>query len=176
MKILLAGLLLVSMAAPKPKTNGFMGHYGYLMLYPLAYAPEPSFEGPIEAVQFMPKKGCPPDELKKCAKSGWINLAVTPKWLVKEANAIGSFKEYMNAVMSESKGAGEKPVGKEGKAGKLPAYYIRLAKPRGPFDAMAYADGAKVYYRIAYDSSNPHAVKMLAGLAEIQPHDQPPAR
>ena len=158
----------------KKAVNGFMGHYGYFISYPADYKSQPSFSGPDEIVQFMPPTKCTADQAA-CAKAGWINLAVFPKRLIKEKNGLGSFDEYMGEVLRDSKKRGENPTAKRSKIGSLTSNVLFLKNPTGPFNRMAYLEGQKCYYRFAYDAKNKHVVEMMQSLAEIQPHDTPPA-
>jgi hypothetical protein len=176
----LASLLIVAMiisnipdAAAAKKQSGFMGHYGYLIGFPSEYKAEPSFQGPVEVVQFMPATPCASDQAA-CAKAGWINLSVFPKKIIKESTGFGSFVDYMGAVLKDSKTNGEAPRAKRSKLGALTSEVFFLKTPKGPFNRMAYLDGKKCYYRFAYDAGNKDVVKMMEGLSEVQPHDNPP--
>ena len=171
-RLFTAILLAVSVRAGAGE-NGFMGHYGYLVGYPSSFSAQPSFQGPIEVVQFMPPTKCSQDQ-KACAKLGWVNLSVFPKKLIKDANGMFTYSAFMDAVLKESKADGEKPTATPMKAGKLGGTTFALASPKGPFDRMVYIEGKKVYYRFAYDSKNKNAEKIVQGLSEVEPNDDPP--
>lgn len=160
-------------AAAVKKENGFVGHYGYLIGYPKSYSSQPSFSGPAEIVQFMPATPCTADQ-GACAKAGWINLSVLPKWYIKQSNGTGSFAQFVDAVLDESKANGEQPTAVRGKLGGLPVQHVTLGAPRGPFNRMTFIEGKKVYYRFGYDSGNRAIQHMLKGLVEVKPNDTPP--
>ena len=158
--------------AKPPTWNGFVGDSGFVVEYPPGFKADPSFqdpEGKLEVVQFWPKGHCAGRAERDCAaRDGWFNLLVIPKDIISRYNHVDSFSDYVSAVKSQSASGGEKPSASAAKNKRLRGVVLLLGQPAGPFSAMAYFEGKKVYYRFSYDKGNTAIKRVVASLSEGQ--------
>lgn len=152
------------------KWNGFVGHYGFVVDYPLGFTSEAGFsdpEGKLEVIQFWPKGHCSGQDEKSCAvNDGWFNLIVMPKTIISRYNKADTFDAFFSMIQKESMSSGEQPVSLNAENTRLKGRTLILKKPNGPFTALTFLEGKKMYYRFSYDKGNKLMKHVIASLAE----------
>jgi hypothetical protein len=89
-----------------------------------------------------------------------------PKDIIARYNKADTLDAFFAMVRKESESAGEQPVTVPVNNKRFKGRTLVLKRPNGPFSAMTYIEGKKVYYRFSYHKNNTLIKRVIASLAE----------
>ena len=175
-KFLAAAALVCACPVRALAVNAFMGHYGYMLTYPVTYSANPTFKGAIEVVDIFPEKCAGLKKRSDCAKLGMIELYALPKGLVEASINAKTLDSYVAAIRKDAKKEGIKSRESRKKRAGFPSALIEMLDHPEPLNTMIVVEGSKVYYRFKFNAKTgaKAAAAIVETLKEVAPHDNPP--